>query len=301
MYATFAGMNMTPQLAIPITVLPPEPHLQLFPMIGPARCVAWTNQNFPKRKVLASVYHKINLGLQVLEKLPSGYHALETVFYPCRNFEDTIEITPASQFSFTIENADFHCDVEKNLCVKTYRLLQNHFDLPAVEITLTKQIPSGAGLGGGSADAALVLKMLNDLFALQISSVQLHEFAAQLGSDVPFFLYETPMYATGRGEILTPLALDLSKYKIEIVCPNISISTAQAYSLITPKKPEYSLNQIIRSPIKTWKTNLMNDFEEVIFKQHPQLQEIKDELYERGAVYAAMSGSGSAMFGIFEN
>ena len=250
--------------------------------------------------MLASVCHKINLGLRVIEKLPSGYHALETVFYPCRNFEDTIEITPSPHFSFTVKNADFSCDAETNLCVKAYRLLQKHFELPNVAITLVKQIPSGAGLGGGSADAALALKMLNDLFSLQLSSMQLHEFTAQLGSDVPFFLYNTPMYATGRGEILTPIALDMSKYKIEIVCPNISISTAQAYSLITPKKPERSLKQIIQSPIKTWKTDLMNDFEEVIFKQHPQLQEIKDELYHRGAVYAAMSGSGSAMFGIFE-
>ena len=251
--------------------------------------------------MLASVHHKINLGLQVIEKLPSGYHALETVFYPCRNFEDSLEITPSSQFSFTLKNADFHCDAEKNLCVKVYRLLQNCFDLPAVKITLTKQIPSGAGLGGGSADAALALKMLNTLFALQLSPVQLHEFAAQLGSDIPFFLYSTPMYATGRGEILEPLALDLSKYIIEIVCPNISVSTAQAYSFITPKKPKLPLKQIIQSPITTWKTDLINDFEEVIFKQHPQLQEIKNELYSKGAVYAAMSGSGSALFGIFEN
>ena len=251
--------------------------------------------------MLASVYHKINLGLQVIEKLPSGYHTLETVFYPCRNFEDTIEITPSSQFSFTLKNADFSCDAEKNLCVKAYRLLQKYFDLPAVKIVLTKHIPSGAGLGGGSADAALTLKMLNDLFMLQLPQIQLHEFAAQLGSDVPFFLHNTPMYATGRGEILEPVALNLSKYQIEIICPNISISTAQAYSLITPKKPERSLKHIIQSPIKTWKTDLINDFEEVIFKQHPQLQKIKDELYRRGAVYSAMSGSGSAVFGIFVN
>ena len=250
--------------------------------------------------MLTSVCHKINLGLRVIEKLPSGYHALETVFYPCRNFEDTIEITPSHQFSFTLKNADFQCDVENNLCVKAYRLLQSRFDLPDVEIVLTKQIPSGAGLGGGSADAALALQMLNTLFALKFSPEQFHEFAAQLGSDVPFFLYNTPMYATGRGEILEPLALNLSKYRIEIVCPNISISTAQAYSLITPKKPERSLKQIIQSPIKTWKTDLINDFEELIFKQHPQLQKIKDDFYNRGAVYAAMSGSGSALFGIFE-
>jgi 4-diphosphocytidyl-2-C-methyl-D-erythritol kinase len=249
--------------------------------------------------MLTSVHHKINIGLHVIEKLPSGYHALETVFYPCKNFEDTIEIVPASQFSFILKNADFHCVTEDNLCVKAYRLLQNRYDLPPVAITLTKQIPSGAGLGGGSANAALTLKILNTLFSLQLSTEQLHEFAAQLGSDTSFFLYDTPMYATGRGEILTPIALDLSKYKIEIVCPKIAISTAEAYGAITPKKPKTSLNQIIQSPIETWKENLVNDFEEVIFKKHPQIKEIKNEFYRRGAVYAAMSGSGGAVFGVF--
>jgi 4-diphosphocytidyl-2-C-methyl-D-erythritol kinase len=141
--------------------------------------------------------------------------------------------------------------------------------------------------------------MLNTLFSLQLSTEQLHDFAAQLGSDIAFFLYDTPMYATGRGEILSPIPLDLSKYKIEIVCPNINISTAQAYRAITPKKPKISLQQIIHFPVETWKENLINDFEEVIFKQYPQLLEIKNELYRRGAVYASMSGSGSAVFGIF--
>ena len=250
--------------------------------------------------MLATVCHKINLGLHVVEKLPCGYHALETIFYPCRNYEDTIEINPAAQFSFVIKNADFSCDIENNLCVKAFRLLQNNFDLSPVKITLNKQIPSGAGLGGGSADAALTLKMLNEFFSLHLSIIQLHEYATQLGSDTAFFLYDTPMFATGRGEILEPIALNLSKYRIEIVCPKIAISTAQAYSIVTPKKPKTSLKQIISSPIETWKNNLVNDFEEVIFTQHLQIREIKNELYNRGALYAAMSGSGSAVFGVFE-
>jgi len=249
--------------------------------------------------MLETVSHKINLGLHVVEKLPSGYHALETLFYPCRNFEDTIEINPASQFSFTLKNADFHCSHEDNLCVKAYRLLQKKYDLQPVQITLNKQIPSGAGLGGGSANAATTLKMLNTIFSLQLSMKQLHEFAAHLGSDTPFFLYNTPMYATGRGEILMPVDLDLSSYTIEMVCPGIAISTAQAYSAITPKKPKSALLQIIQSPVEAWKNSLVNDFEEIIFKQHPQLLEIKSELYRRGAVYAAMSGSGSTVFGVF--
>ena len=246
-----------------------------------------------------SVHHKINLGLHIIEKLPSDYHILETVFYPCRNYEDSIEIVPASQFSFILKNADFACDIEHNLCVKAYRLLQNIYNIPLVSITLDKQIPSGAGLGGGSANAALTLKMLNTLFSLQLSKKQLHEFASQLGSDVAFFLYDESMYATGRGEILEPIALDLSKYKIEIICPNISISTAQAYSAITPKKPKVSLKEIIKTPIETWKNNLINDFEEVIFKQYPELLEIKNGFYRQGALYASMSGSGSAVYGIF--
>ncbi|MCL1850228.1 MAG: 4-(cytidine 5'-diphospho)-2-C-methyl-D-erythritol kinase [Bacteroidetes bacterium] len=249
--------------------------------------------------MLATTGHKINLGLHVIEKMPSGYHTLETVFYPCHHFKDTLEITRSAQFSFTVKDADFHCKAEDNLCVKAYRLLQNKYDLSPVEITLTKHIPSGAGLGGGSADAALTLKMLNELFSLQLSIEPLHEFAVQLGSDVAFFLYNTPMYATGRGDILEPFTLDLSNFRIEIVCPDISISTAQAYSAITPKKPKVSLKQMIQSPIAMWKENLMNDFEEVIFKQHPKLMAIKQDFYRRGAVYASMSGSGSAVYGIF--
>lgn len=247
-----------------------------------------------------STPHKINIGLHVMEKLPSGYHTLETVFYPCHHYEDIIEITSASSFSFSIKNADFNCDTEQNLCVKAYRLLQKKHNVPPVNITLTKQIPSGAGLGGGSADATLTLKILNLLFSLQLTPQQLHEYAAQLGSDTAFFLYNTPMYATGRGEVLTPIALDLSKYKIEIVCPNINISTAQAYRVITPKKPKIPLQQIINAPVETWKENLINDFEAVVFKQHPQLLEIKETLYDKGALYASMSGSGSAIYGIFK-
>jgi len=249
--------------------------------------------------MLASVCHKINLGLHVVEKLPSSYHGIETVFYPCHNYEDTIEIVPAAQFSFILKNADFICETEQNLCVKAYRLLQKCFDLSPVKITLTKQIPSGAGLGGGSADAALTLKMLNTIFSLQLSIKQLHEYASQLGSDTAFFLYNTPMYATGRGEILAPIDLDLSKYSIEIVCPTLSVSTAEAYRKVTPKKPNVCLKEIIKTPIETWKNNLVNDFEELIFEQHPQLLEIKNEFYRRGALYAAMSGSGSAVYGIF--
>ncbi|MDR2971595.1 MAG: 4-(cytidine 5'-diphospho)-2-C-methyl-D-erythritol kinase [Bacteroidales bacterium] len=249
--------------------------------------------------MLTTIHHKINLGLHIVQKLSSGYHALETVFYPCTNFVDTLEIIPAAHFSFSIKNADFTCPIEENLCVKAYRLLQKKKNLPPVKITLTKQIPSGAGLGGGSADAAYTLKMLNTIFSLGLSIRQLHEFAAQLGSDTPFFIYNAPMYATGRGDILTPIELDLSKYKIEIVCPNFAVSTAKAYSIITSKKPKHTLKNIINAPIETWREILNNDFEEVIFNLHPKLREIKKDFYKQGALYASMSGSGSAIYGIF--
>jgi len=250
--------------------------------------------------MLKSIPHKINLGLHITEKLPSGFHNIETVFYPCNNYEDTVEIIPASRFSFSSLNADFTCEVEQNLCVKAYRLLQKEYHIPPVQISLTKQIPSGAGLGGGSADAATTLVMLNELFSLNLSKKQLHHFAAQLGSDTAFFLYNTPMYATGKGDILETINLDLSKYKVEIIAPNISISTKDAYSAITPKKPKSDLKQIINLPIETWKNLLVNDFEEVIFKQYPSLWKIKNDFYEKGAIYTSMSGSGSAVFGIFD-
>jgi len=250
--------------------------------------------------MLATVHHKINLGLHIIEKLFSGYHAIETVFYPCHFFEDILEISHAERFSFALKKADFTGHQESNLCVKAYRLLQKKYDLPPVCITLTKQIPSGAGLGGGSANAAFTLKMLNQFFLLQLSEKQLHEYAALLGSDVPFFLYDTPMYATERGDVLEPIDLDLSKYRIEIVCTNISISTALAYSKVTPKKPNVCLKEIIKTPIEKWKNLLINDFEGVVFMQHPQISEIKQNFYNKGALYAAMSGSGSAVYGIFE-
>jgi len=249
--------------------------------------------------MIAQNYHKINLGLQITKKLPSGYHDIKTVLYPCSNFKDTIEIVPASQFSFTLNNADFTCDVEQNLCVKAYRFMQNIYDLPPVAITLTKQIPSGAGLGGGSANAALTLKMLNAVFSLKLNIIQQYELAVQLGSDTAFFIFNTPMFATGRGELLEPAEIDLDKYRIEVVCPNISISTAEAYSKASPQRPKVYLKKIIKSPIEKWKKYLTNDFEEVIFKQYPQLLEIKNDFYSRGALYASMSGSGSAVYGIF--
>ncbi|MDR0206438.1 MAG: 4-(cytidine 5'-diphospho)-2-C-methyl-D-erythritol kinase [Bacteroidales bacterium] len=249
--------------------------------------------------MLKSIPHKINLGLHIIEKLPSGFHNIETIFYPCNNYEDTIEIIPSSRFSFSIINADFTCEMDHNLCVKAYRLLQKEYNLPPVNIALHKKIPSGSGLGGGSANAATTLVILNELFSINLSTKQLHHFATQLGSDTAFFLYNTPMYATGKGDIFETICLDLSKYKIVIIAPNISISTKDAYNAIIPKKTKSDIKQIINLPIEKWKNHLVNDFEKVTFKQYPSLRKIKNDFYEKGAVYASMSGSGSAIFGIF--
>ena len=168
-----------------------------------------------------------------------------------------------------------------------------------MEIKLTKNIPFGAGLGGGSADAAFALKMYNELFQLQLSTSELQNLAAQLGSDTAFFVENSPVYATGRGEIMTPINLDLSDYKIEVIKPDFSISTKEAYAGVHPRQPEVSLNELIQKPISEWKHCIHNDFEDTLFVKYPQLQEIKDDFYARGAVYASMSGSGSAVYGLF--
>lgn len=249
--------------------------------------------------MIAETHFKINLGLHVAEKLSTGYHNLETIFYPVYNQRDVIEITPSEIFSFTMENSDFEVEVEKNLCVKAYRLLEKEFHLAPISLKLIKNIPSGAGIGGGSGDAATVLLMLNEMFQLKLSEQQLMKYGAQLGSDVPFFIFNKPCLATGVGDKLTPISLDLSSYHIELVFSDVHVSTADAYSWITPKTPKYQLSDIIQQPIEKWQDLLINDFEEVIFERFPILKQTKMELYKKGAIYAAMSGSGSSIFGIF--
>lgn len=260
----------------------------------------------PLSSVIVFPNCKINPGLHILNKREDGYHSLETVFYPIQ-LKDALEIIhypPAdsnADIIFSSTGFSVEGNADDNLCVKAYHLLKNKFpELPPVQMHLHKAIPMGAGLGGGSADAAFTLKMMNEKFHLNLSSDQLINFALQLGSDCPFFIINEPCIATGRGEILEKIDLDLSKYKIVMVNPGIHINTGWAFSEISPCIPSKSLKEIIQQPIETWKEELKNDFEKPVFHHHPELKQIKDQLYAAGAVYAAVSGSGSTVFGIFQ-
>ncbi len=249
--------------------------------------------------MIRSAHFKVNLGLYVTEKRPDGFHNLETIFVPIRHITDRIEITPKSgSISFEMEGGDFSTDNDNNLCVKAFKLLQQDYALSGAAIRLEKNIPSGAGLGGGSSDAACVLQMTNDLFGLELTKEQLHRYAARLGSDVPFFLENHPMYATGRGEILQDVALDLSQWTISVFKPDFSISTAEAYAHVKPisGRPHFSL--LIKEPVEKWPSLFPNDFEASLFPLYPILAEMKAKFYQLGAVYAALSGSGSALFAI---
>ena len=240
---------------------------------------------------------KINLGLNITAKRQDGFHDLETVFIPVP-FQDILEIIPASTFTFSVSG--LAVNTNDNLCTKAYDLVKKDFpNLPAVKMHLHKTIPMGAGLGGGSSDAAFVLQMLNEKFNLHLSEERLKGYALHLGSDCPFFLINTPCFATGRGEILQPVNIDLRGYQLLIINPGIHISTQWAFSQVTPQMPSRSIVDIIAQPISTWKARLKNDFEDPVFSSYPDIKKLKEQLYQAGALYAAMSGSGSSVFGIF--
>ena len=245
---------------------------------------------------------KINLGPSITEKRPDGYHNLETVFYPVA-LEDALEIrtNPEAQQKFTLHQHGMEIagNPENNLVVKAYLLLDKEFHLPPVEIHLYKHIPSGAGLGGGSSDAAFMLKLLNEHYNLQLSDNQLEDYAATLGADCAFFIKNTPTYAEGIGNIFSPIELSLKGYRIMIVKPDVFVSTREAFANIRPHRPEYPVREVIRRPVAEWKDTLINDFEASVFPQYPVIGEIKEELYHQGAIYASMSGSGSSVFGLF--
>lgn len=248
---------------------------------------------------------KINLGLNILNKRKDGFHDIETVFYPVK-FTDALEIisgtTNDRPVEFTGTGLKVEGIMEDNLCIKAYSLLKKDFpQLPAVKIHLHKAIPMGAGLGGGSADAAFMLKLMNDKFKLNLSSAQLINYSLQLGSDCPFFIHNKPCFATGRGEIMEELNVDLSSYKMILINPGIHINTGWAFSQITPALPKRSIKEIIQQPVETWKSALTNDFESAVFSAQLEIKKIKEALYEQGAVYASMSGSGSTVFGIFSS
>jgi 4-diphosphocytidyl-2-C-methyl-D-erythritol kinase len=247
---------------------------------------------------------KINLGLKVLEKRTDGFHNIETIFYPV-GLSDVLEIVPSKDgiFSFKTTGLPIPGDKEKNLCCRAFHLLSSIFHIPPVKIHLHKVIPIGAGLGGGSSDGAFSIKMLNDLFLLGLSDDQMMDYARNLGSDCGFFILNRPVFAFNKGDHFEPLELDLSGYRIEVVTPDIHVSTAEAYSMIDLHAGSWThgspLKEIIRKPVVEWKKNLINDFEKPVFKKYPELERIKQDLYNRGALYVSMTGSGSSIFGIF--
>lgn len=272
---------------------------------------------------------KVNLGLNVLRKREDGFHDIETLFLPCHEYGDVLEVisgddysrTSASMFAryseeqlaqgisqdgklmITIarkEGVDW--EAGKDLCARAYSLLDKDFDLPPVKIFIEKKAPVGAGLGGGSADAAFTLKALNELFALSLSDETLARYASRLGSDCAFFVFNTPMLGSGRGEVLESVDFDLERLGLQLkvlVPEGISVSTAQAYRGIVPKEPEMRIRDILALPPERWKGLLVNDFEQTVFSEHKELAAIKQSLYDSGAVYASMSGSGSALFGLY--
>lgn len=242
---------------------------------------------------------KINLGLHVVSKREDGYHNIETCFYPVPRF-DVLEVIPSPDFSFHQSGLSIPGASTDNLCIRAYQLLKNDFQLEPIRIHLHKVIPMGAGLGGGSSDAAHMLKLLNDLFHLNLSAIQLSSYAARLGSDCTFFTQSQPMLGSGRGEILENIAIDLKGYWLCLVKADVHVSTAEAYAGMVPQPPSRSLKEILSLPMENWKLLLVNDFEKTIFNKFPLLNEVKEKLYSFGAAYAAMSGSGSTVFGLFK-
>lgn len=243
---------------------------------------------------------KLNLGLHVLRRRPDGFHDLETLFVPYFPITDILEISESAEAS-DIEIIGGDWDPQTDLCWRALQLIKDDFDIPEVHIRLTKRAPVGAGLGSGSSDAAFTLKMLNEMFSLGLDDKALADYAARLGSDCAFFVYNRPMTGEGRGEILEAYDIDLSAYEIKVEIPEgVAVSTREAYGGIVPREPETGLREVLARPVTEWKDCLVNDFETTVFAKHPEIADLKQSFYERGAVYAAMSGSGSAVFGIFE-
>lgn len=245
---------------------------------------------------------KINLGLNITEKRPDGYHNLETIFYPIP-LEDALEVCPRKEgegkYSLSQSGLAIEGDPDKNLVVKAYKLLDEACGLPPADIYLYKHIPSGAGLGGGSADAAFMLKLLNDTYNLKLTDDQLEEYAARLGADCAFFVRNRPTYAEGIGNIFSPVELSLAGWQLLLIKPDIFVSTRDAFARICPRRSQSNLKDIIGQPVESWKDCMVNDFEESVFPQFPAIGDIKTELYRLGAVYASMSGSGSSVYGLF--
>lgn len=244
---------------------------------------------------------KINLGLRVTRKREDGYHELETVMFPVRALYDivTVEMMEGEGVAFAGEGIMVDCADKDNLCVRAARLMQERYAVGGVKLRLDKRVPFGAGLGGGSSDATAVIVAVNELFALGLDNTALASLAAELGSDTPFFVYNTPQLCTGRGEIMSPIDVDLRGMWLVVIKPDEGVSTAEAYRGVRPAMPEVALTELVARPVEEWQGSVVNDFEPHIFAAHPRIAEIKRMLLDEGAIYASMSGSGSAVFGIF--
>jgi 4-diphosphocytidyl-2-C-methyl-D-erythritol kinase len=244
-------------------------------------------------------FAKINIGLEVLRKRPDNFHDLETIFYPL-NLCDILEINKSDTFHFSFTGFDMGEFIEENIVVRAYRLMQSCYNLPPVHIHLHKQIPVGAGLGGGSSDAAFTLIGLNKLFELNLDINVLMGYASILGSDCAFFLSSQPVFAEGRGDVFSKIEIELNNYSLVLIKPAISVSTSLAYNGIVPKIPGFSIKEAVKLPITYWKEKIENRFEMGIFDSYPQIKSIKERLYQDGAIFASMSGSGSSVYGLFE-
>jgi len=255
---------------------------------------------FEKKQMIAFPYAKINLGLHITSKRDDGFHNLETVFVPIKLY-DVLEIVTSEKFAFYSYGIKIAGNLEDNLCVKAYQLLQKEYKIPTVEIHLIKKIPLGAGLGGGSSDAAFTLNLLNELFDLKIKKEKLQSFAREIGADCAYFIEDQKeQYATGRGDVFQKITLPTENVNVVIAKPNFSISTKEAFSAVKIKERRNSLLDFIIKGKKNWKENVKNDFEEKLFVKHPILAEIKEYFYQKGAFYSSLSGSGSVVYGFFD-
>ena len=244
---------------------------------------------------------KINIGLDVLRRRADGYHDLSTVMAPVKGLYDVLTVEQAEESSLSIVGIEVDCDAEQNICMKALRLMQQRYGIGDVSITLDKRIPFGAGLGGGSADGTAVILALNDIFSLGLDEVTLISLAAELGSDTAFFVRNTPQLCEGRGEIMTPIELDLAGYWLVLIKPDANVSTREAYAGVVPAIPELSLTKRLQKPIAEWQGCVKNDFEKSVFAAHPIIADFKQKMMDAGATYASMSGSGSTVFGLFAN
>lgn len=241
---------------------------------------------------------KINLGLNVVARRPDGYHDIETIFYPIP-LQDALEVKAADHFAFRLSGNQLDCAAGDNLVIRVLKMLEADFQLPEMDIHLFKHIPSGAGLGGGSSDAAFMMRLLNEQFHLGLSDDEMEQRLATLGADCPFFVRNQPVFATGIGNVFTPISLDLSGWTLVLVKPDVQVSTRDAYADVQPAKPATPLTEIVKLPVEQWQSLMHNVFEVSVFPRFPEIAAIKDLLLDLGAVYAAMSGSGSAVFGLF--